>query len=74
MLAGGGCLNGSFLQENLIDEVSVVMAPVADGNTSPVSIFERGDFLPRRPPAVFDLKEARKLAGGGLWLCYTFKK
>lgn len=74
MLAGGGCLNGSFLQENLIDEVSVVMAPVADGNTSSVSIFERGDFLPRRTPAVFDLKEARKLAGGGLWLCYTFKK
>jgi len=50
------------------------MAPVADGNTSSVSIFERCDFLPRRPPAVFDLKEAKKLEGGGLWLCYTFKK
>ena len=74
MLAGGGYLNGSFLQEDLIDEVSVVMAPVADGNTSSVSIFERTEFLPQRPPAVFDLKEAKKLEGGGLWLCYTFKK
>lgn len=31
MLAGGGTMNWSFLQEGLIDELSLVIAPVADG-------------------------------------------
>ena len=46
MLAGGGYMNGSFLQEDLIDEVSLVIAPVVDGNTTSVTSFERSDFLP----------------------------
>ncbi|MGN1442913.1 MAG: dihydrofolate reductase family protein, partial [Acutalibacteraceae bacterium] len=30
MISGGGLINWSFMQENLIDEVSLVLAPVAD--------------------------------------------
>lgn len=73
MASGGGYMNGSLLQDDLIDEVSIVMAPVADGNTTAVSIFERGDFLPRRDPAAFSLLEAKKLEGDGLWLRYRRK-
>lgn len=74
MVAGGGYVNGSFLQENLIDEVSIVMAPVADGNTESVSIFERSGFLPDRAPSAFSLLSADRTAGDGLWLRYALKK
>lgn len=74
ILAGGGHMNGSFLQEDLIDEVSIVMAPVADGNTESVSIFERSRFLPDKAPSAFSLLSADRTAGDGLWLRYTLKK
>ncbi len=73
MLAGGGTINWSFLQENLIDELSLVIAPVADGSTTAVSIFERSDFLPAKTPVAFELKEVKQLEGGSLWLRYLRK-
>ena len=71
MLAGGGLINGSFLQADLIDELSIVVAPVADGNTTSASIFECASFLPPHGPTPFALKEARPMEGGALWLCYA---
>lgn len=73
MVAGGGRMSWSFLQENLLDELSLVIAPVADGSTTAVSIFEKMDFLPDRRPAVFEFKELRQIDGGSLWLRYTLK-
>lgn len=70
MIAGGGLMNWSFMQENLIDELSIVMTPVADGSTQTVSIFEKADFLPARSPVVFKLKEAKVLDGDTLWIRY----
>lgn len=49
MLAGGGQMNWSFAQEGLIDELSIVLAPTADGVRSAASVFERAAFLPERP-------------------------
>ena len=49
MLAGGGIVNGSFLAENLVDELSLVIAPVADGGNG-VGTFAQVDFLPSWPP------------------------
>ncbi len=74
MVAGGGVVNWSFLQEGLLDELSLVVAPVADGNTTSVSIFERADFLPPHGPVSFALKEAKPLDGNVLWLRYTITK
>lgn len=73
MIAGGGLTNWSFVQENLIDELSLVVAPVADGSTTSVSIFERADFLPPRKPAAFTLKEVHRIAQDSLWLRYDLK-
>lgn len=70
MLAGGGIVNGSFLAENLVDELSLVIAPVADGGNG-VSSFAQADFLPSWPPAVFQLKKAETVAPDVLWLRYT---
>ncbi len=74
MIAGGGVTNWSFLQEGLIDELSLVVAPVADGGTSAVSIFERPPFLPDHGPVPFTLLEAKALEGNGLWLRYRAQK
>lgn len=71
MVAGGGLMNWSFAQADLLDEVSIVMAPVADGSTTAVSIFEKAGFLPDRKPIAFTLKEVERISGGGLWLRYT---
>lgn len=73
MIAGGGTVNWSFLKEGLMDEWSLVIAPVADGGTTAVSIFEQADFLPAHGPVAFSLKEAKPIDGDGLWLRYTLK-
>ncbi len=74
MIAGGGLMNWSFLQDNLIDELSLVISPLADGNRKAVSIFEKAEFLPDRTPAVFTLKEVKQIEGDGLWLRYLLKR
>ncbi len=71
MIAGGGVVNWSFLQEGLIDEVSIVMAPVADGSPTAASAFERSDFASSQKPVALRLKEVKQIEGGGLWLRYT---
>lgn len=73
MIAGGGYTNWSFLQAGCVDELSLVVAPVADGSTDSVSIFERGDFLPDCDPIAFTLREARGMDGGAVWLRYVIK-
>ena len=70
MIAGGGVVNWSFLQEGLIDRLSLVIAPVADGNTASVSIFEQAGFLPPHGPVAFRLQEAKSMEGSVLWLQY----
>ena len=70
MLAGGGIVNGSFLAENLVDELSLVIAPVADGGNS-VSSFTQVDFLPSWPPTAFHLKEVQTVVPNVLWVRYT---
>lgn len=70
MLAGGGIVNGSFLAENLVDELSLVIAPVADGGNG-VCSFTQVDFLPSWPPTAFHLKEVQTVVPNVLWVRYT---
>ncbi|WP_218971226.1 dihydrofolate reductase family protein [Peribacillus loiseleuriae] len=74
MLSGGGFINWSFLQEELIDELSIVMAPVTDGETSTVTLFEKADYLPPKAPVAFSLKSVEPVCGDSIWLRYTAKK
>lgn len=73
MIAGGGVTNWSFAAKKLIDELSIVVAPVADGGTQAVSIFEEAGST-SRPPVSYALKEARPFDGDGLWLRYLKKE
>ena len=40
LLEGGGKINGTFLASNLIDELSILIAPVADGSMGTASLFD----------------------------------
>lgn len=74
MVSGGGYINGSFLNEGLIDELSLVITPVTDSSPDTVTLFERADYLPEKPPVEFSLLAVEKLAGDGVWLRYRIKK
>lgn len=39
MLGGGGILNWSFLEARLVDEISIVIAPVVNGSTKAATVF-----------------------------------
>ena len=66
-------MNWTLVQDDLVDELSIVIAPAADGNSAAASIFEKADFLPERKPAVFQIKDVRKI-GDTVHLQYTIKR
>jgi 2,5-diamino-6-(ribosylamino)-4(3H)-pyrimidinone 5'-phosphate reductase len=68
LLEGGGHINGAMLRAGLIDEISVLVAPVVDGRVETPSVFDiTGEGVsPRR--LVLDNVERR--ADDVLWLRY----
>ncbi|MBT2734775.1 dihydrofolate reductase family protein [Bacillus sp. ISL-7] len=73
MLEGGGFLNGSFLNEGLIDELSLVLVPIVDAASNSVTLFETSSYLKKPQPVNFFLKDIEKLDDGGLWMKYVTK-
>ena len=70
MLGGGGVLNWSFLQAGMCDELSLVVAPAADGNPRTQSLFRAREGLSTDKPISFTLLGAEARAGNALWLRY----
>jgi 2,5-diamino-6-(ribosylamino)-4(3H)-pyrimidinone 5'-phosphate reductase len=71
LLEGGGKINGSFLEANLIDELSILLAPIADGAMNTPALF---DLEARRSPARnLKLLSMEKLRGDILWLRYKVR-
>jgi 2,5-diamino-6-(ribosylamino)-4(3H)-pyrimidinone 5'-phosphate reductase len=68
MLEGGGSINGSMLRAGLIDEVSVLVAPVADGRVGTAALFdvEGENVTPHR----LALEAVERRADDMLWLRY----
>jgi riboflavin biosynthesis pyrimidine reductase len=67
MLEGGGNLNGAMMKAGLVDELSVLILPLADGTTA-TSVFETGAVTEMK------LNKVKELAGGVIWLNYKIKK
>jgi len=63
MLEGGGNLNGQMLKASLINELSLLVLPLADGSQS-TTVFEMGAVREMK------LKTVKKLSNGVLWLKY----
>lgn len=71
LLQGGGLVDGSFANEDLVDELSLVVAPAIDCGSSQPTAFETGDFLGGPiTPVAYRLKEVERLEGDGLWMRY----
>lgn len=69
-VSGGGILNWSFAQEGLIDELSLIVAPTADGASDTPTLFERRTDIPFKTPVRFTLQSAEAVKGGCVWLRY----
>lgn len=65
LLEGGGGINGSFLESGLIDEVSLLIAPIADGSEGPT-------LLTKGAPAAVLLKldSVEQMQGDFLYVRY----
>lgn len=69
LVCGGGVTDGAFLAAGLIDELSIVVAPLASGERGVATIFDESDVAPGRLRA-FALERAERLDGDGLHLVY----
>ncbi|RYG30997.1 MAG: RibD family protein [Chitinophagaceae bacterium] len=71
---GGGHVNGSFLKAGLIDEFSLVLAPVADGTIGSPTIFEAEEGYGERQATRFKLKSADRIYEDFLWIRYEVQR
>ena len=72
LLEGGGKINGSFLAADLVDELSILVAPVADGAIGMPSLFDRdaADGPARR----LVLLSVERRPGDLVWIRYERKR
>lgn len=70
MIGGGGVLNWSYLQSGLVDEVSIVMAPIADGSPDTQRLFLAKAPFSEVQPFSFSLIDVRPLEDSTVWLRY----
>jgi len=68
MLEGGGGINGSMLRAGLVDEISVLVAPVVDGRVGTATLFDvdGASMAPRR----LALESVEQRADDILWMRY----
>lgn len=73
---GGGTVNGSFLKAGLVDEISLLVAPVADGNKGSTTVFDAVPCNPGRMATPLKLEDVKKLDQypGVVWLRYKVQR
>jgi 2,5-diamino-6-(ribosylamino)-4(3H)-pyrimidinone 5'-phosphate reductase len=71
LLEGGGKINGTFLAAGLVDELSVLVAPVADGSVGTPTLFDASE---RSGPARhLKLISVERRRGDLLWVRYRVR-
>jgi riboflavin biosynthesis pyrimidine reductase len=73
-LQGGGGVNGSFLKAGLIDELRLLVCPVADGATGVPTVFDVEAGYTRRKAARLKLRSAKIVNQDFVMLQYTLSK
>ncbi len=67
---GGGLINGAFLKAELMDELSLLIAPGIDGRTGQTALVEGMTDSPRFFPTKLELFHTEALPNGVVWLRY----
>lgn len=62
------------LNTGVVDDLSLLIAPVAEGENNTVTLFEKSSNLSKNIPVEFKLKDIRKTNGDGVWSRYLVKK
>lgn len=73
LICGGGAVNWTFVQQGVVDELSLILAPAADGNPETPTVFEKSEFLTSSVPVEFTLKNAEQLKDSAVRLTYLVK-
>ncbi|WP_404450672.1 RibD family protein [Virgibacillus necropolis] len=70
-LSGGGSINGAFLRAGLIDEISLVIAPIAIGGKVTPTVFDCDDLTSLAGATKLKLLDTKPLGkDGAIWLHY----
>lgn len=69
-ICGGGTVNWSFISQGVVDELSLLLSPAADGDPSTPTVFERMKQSDRSKPALFHLKSVSQLQNDIVHLIY----
>ena len=72
LLEGGGKINGSFLAAGLVDELSLLQVPVADGSIGTPSLFDARTG--RGPALALKLLSVERRPGDLVWLRYAVQR
>lgn len=70
MLQGGGTFNGAMLKAGLVDEISHLTLPIADGGRGIAGFFDIPGNPPAKAAAKLRLMSHKKLTGGVIWARY----
>ncbi|MGR3741150.1 dihydrofolate reductase family protein [Companilactobacillus sp. DQM5] len=66
-VCGGSIINGAFLRAHLVDEISLVVSPHVNGDSSEKSVFDTfGEYI----DDTFEFDTLKKLDDGGIHMIY----
>lgn len=73
LLEGGGHINGAFLEADLVDEVSLLLAPGIDGRSNVPAVFD-GISKSDRAAVTLEMISVEPCKSGTLWIRYRVKR
>ena len=73
LICGGGTVNWSFLSQGVVDELSLLLSPAADGDPNTPTVFERMEQSDISKPALFHLKSVSQLQDDIVHLIYIIE-
>jgi 2,5-diamino-6-(ribosylamino)-4(3H)-pyrimidinone 5'-phosphate reductase len=68
---GGGITNGAFLNAGLLDELSLIIVPVADGEIGISSVFDIPPAIKKKKGIKMKLRSTRRFRKDYVWLNYS---
>ena len=73
-VAGGSVLNWAFLRKGLVEELSLIITPACDADTTEPSVFAAKEGISESLPITFTLKDCKTWDNGTVWLNYKVNK